>query len=436
MNKVICDICGTSYPDTATSCPICGFERDQKLSVLDEDVLVEPEVAEEVPVAVKGGRFSHSNVRKRNNGAESEGASSYEEEYDDAYEEAPEKQPKKESNTALIVVLVLLLAAIVAVIVYIYTSFFAPHGDENPQGTTTEPQTSTTQNNSTPPAEIPCTNLTVSETVITLDAIGNAWLLNVIPEPANTTDTITYTSSDEAVAKVNESGRITAVGAGTATVTVTCGDKVVTCNVTCTVAAGTTAPGTEPTTEPTTAPTTAPTTEPTTAPTTAPTEPARAWKLNRTEITFSDKYPTPWMLYEGTISKANVTFSSDDERVATFINGLVTPVGNGKTVVRATYNGETLTCTVWVNFKTTTTEPSDPTDPSSSATSESTTAATTDGTTAATTDGTTAATTESTTAATTESTTAATTEATTAATTEATTAATTEATTATTEGVG
>jgi hypothetical protein len=69
MNKVICDICGTSYPDTATNCPICGFERDQMLSVLDEDIFLAEESVEEAPAAVKGGRFSHSNVRKRNNGA-------------------------------------------------------------------------------------------------------------------------------------------------------------------------------------------------------------------------------------------------------------------------------------------------------------------------------------------------------------------------------
>ena len=49
MNKVICDICGTSYPDTATNCPICGFERDQKLSVLDEDIFLEEETVEEAP---------------------------------------------------------------------------------------------------------------------------------------------------------------------------------------------------------------------------------------------------------------------------------------------------------------------------------------------------------------------------------------------------
>ena len=28
MSKIICEICGTSYPDTAECCPICGYPQD------------------------------------------------------------------------------------------------------------------------------------------------------------------------------------------------------------------------------------------------------------------------------------------------------------------------------------------------------------------------------------------------------------------------
>ncbi len=392
MNKVICDICGTSYPDTATNCPICGFERDGKFTLSDEEILRENGAVEDTNNVVKGGRFSHSNVHKRNKAVPAADIPSEDEAFEDEFEEeeTPRKNSDKESNTGLIVVLVLLLVAIVAVIAYIYISFFAPQGDANLPDGTTEPKTSTSQATlSTPPATVPCTNLTVSETVITLDAIGNAWLLNVVPEPANTTDLVTYVSSDEKVATVSETGRITAVGPGTATVTVTCGDKVVTCSVTCSVAAD---PTTEPSTAPTTAPTTEPTTAPTTEPTTAPTEPPRAWGLNRDDITFRDG-SLPWTLYYGSISKANVTFSSDDESVATFVNGVVTPVGNGTTTVHATYNGEKISCIIRVKFKTETTEP---TEGATAPSTEATTAATTEATTAATTEATTEATTQAT----------------------------------------
>ena len=35
MNKIICDICGTSYPDTADSCPICGFNRYPEIELTE-----------------------------------------------------------------------------------------------------------------------------------------------------------------------------------------------------------------------------------------------------------------------------------------------------------------------------------------------------------------------------------------------------------------
>ena len=52
MNKVICDICGTSYPDTADQCPICGYSRDlngdnileETVTPVAEEFVTEPEV--------------------------------------------------------------------------------------------------------------------------------------------------------------------------------------------------------------------------------------------------------------------------------------------------------------------------------------------------------------------------------------------------------
>ena len=43
MSKVICEICGTSYPETADSCPICGYSRDLGAAFLDDDFLLEEE---------------------------------------------------------------------------------------------------------------------------------------------------------------------------------------------------------------------------------------------------------------------------------------------------------------------------------------------------------------------------------------------------------
>ena len=34
MSKIICDVCGTSYPETASQCPICGSARSGDVQVV------------------------------------------------------------------------------------------------------------------------------------------------------------------------------------------------------------------------------------------------------------------------------------------------------------------------------------------------------------------------------------------------------------------
>ena len=55
--------------------------------------------------------------------------------------------------------------------------------------------------------------------------------VSVSPSSAASTASVTFTSSNESVATVNNFGRVTAVGKGSATITVTCGDVVRTVNV-------------------------------------------------------------------------------------------------------------------------------------------------------------------------------------------------------------
>ena len=66
---------------------------------------------------------------------------------------------------------------------------------------------------------------------------GETKQLDFVIEPINATDqTVTWFSSSDAVATVNQSGLVTAIGAGTATITVTTTDgaKTATCEVTVT----------------------------------------------------------------------------------------------------------------------------------------------------------------------------------------------------------
>ena len=50
--------------------------------------------------------------------------------------------------------------------------------------------------------------------------------------PTDTTDEVTYTSSNNSIVTVDKNGKVTAVAEGTATVTVKCGDITATLNVT------------------------------------------------------------------------------------------------------------------------------------------------------------------------------------------------------------
>lgn len=68
MSKIICDVCGTSYPETAIQCPICGCVRPGEVRIFDENGIAQEEKAAFVHTPVKGGRFSKANVKRRNEG--------------------------------------------------------------------------------------------------------------------------------------------------------------------------------------------------------------------------------------------------------------------------------------------------------------------------------------------------------------------------------
>lgn len=275
MSKIICDVCGTTYPETAAGCPICGCARpaDAK-TVSGENVLSDTGEKSEYTY-VKGGRFSKKNVRKR---LKVNGVAPVPVEVPAS--EEPEDAPieNEKSTKGLAIAVLALLAAIVAVVIYLAVRFFMPDlGNIFLPPETTLPIV-TTQPTTVPTTvpTVPCTGLNIDDSSVSLTFIGDSWKITATAEPADTTDQIQFFSSNEDVATVSASGEIRSVGEGDAVITVVCGEQSVECFVTCTVVTvppETTVPveTTEPTTEPTTAPTTEPTTPPTTAPTGDPT---------------------------------------------------------------------------------------------------------------------------------------------------------------------
>ncbi|MBO5317963.1 MAG: Ig-like domain-containing protein [Oscillospiraceae bacterium] len=318
MSKIICDVCGTSYPENANQCPICGCVRSVEAKTVSgsTDNAV-PEVVSSYTY-VKGGRFSKKNVRKRN----LERVSS--EQDKPAAEPAPEEKPKKQDKGLVVAVIVLLLA-IVAVFVYIAVRFLIPGAQsgvpDNIDGTiiTTAPTTESTS------LVISCEKLILSDTVVELKTAGAIQLLSVKTEPADTTDTVIFASEDENIAKVNEDGKIEAVGPGQTTITITCGEQTETCRITCTFEA-----------ENTTAPT-----EETTVPVYDPSE----LKLLKSDVTLSKKAEV-WVAYRGKIPAGDITWTSDNEKVATVQDGKVTAVGKGNTTIHGEYGGVKVSCII------------------------------------------------------------------------------------------
>lgn len=75
------------------------------------------------------------------------------------------------------------------------------------------------------------TGLTLTPKKVDLE-VGKSYQLSAVKEPANAEGSLTWTSSKPAVAAVDQTGKVTAKGEGTATITVTCGTKSAACTVT------------------------------------------------------------------------------------------------------------------------------------------------------------------------------------------------------------
>lgn len=337
MSKVICDVCGTTYPETAQQCPICGCAKNTTAQTAAGDG---SQAAGEASYAyVKGGRFSKSNVRKRNKtGKEPERRVAAER---PVKAERQQKEEKKDNtNKILAVIVVLLLLAIVAVLIYMGLRVFFPNlGQQedpvNNNTSTSEMTESTEETGTSGPLEIPCTAVSLSSKILTFTSTDQAHLLSVTVAPANTTDTITYESSDESIVTVTDGGKITPVSGGKAVIIVTCGDIIAECEIICSFGEYQ---------------------EPTeTAPTEAPVQIPEGFvlKLNRTEFSLTAKYPNPWALYKETdgVKPSDITWTVDDPTVASVDeNGVVSAVGRGWTTVRASIGDQTASCKVVVSF--------------------------------------------------------------------------------------
>lgn len=78
---------------------------------------------------------------------------------------------------------------------------------------------------------IPCTGLTISKSTINFTALNATDQLTVTKTPADSTENVTWMSSNTDVVTVSN-GLVTCVGVGSATVSAMCGSQIATCSIT------------------------------------------------------------------------------------------------------------------------------------------------------------------------------------------------------------
>ena len=334
MGKIICEVCGTSYSDAATQCPICGY-----VSPVGSDISAvanhDSAPAQLKYEHVKGGRFSKANVNKRNklkNVTVPEVKEPVKKKAPVQKKPAPQMKdmPKKEenikddkkanSNKGLVITVLILLLAIIAVICYIAVTFVLPV--VMPQKS--EPKPDVAPTSTVEPSvvqEIACTDISIDQTELILDAVGETAQISAAPVPVNTTETLAFISGDTTVATVDASGLVTAVGAGHTIITVSCGDISVDCAVTVN-------------------------------------DDLVEFFFDQNEVIL-EAIGDECQIYSGTMLAADIKWSSDDELVATIHDGIVVAVGSGSTTVYGEYGGMVISC----NVTCTAVEETEPTEP-------------------------------------------------------------------------
>ena len=351
MSKIICDICGTTYPDTADCCPICGCSRDAAASLLGDDLLME-EVMEEP--RTKGGRFS-TNKKKKEIFDYDEANSPTEDdpvpEEGNPYEEEEEYEEGPRHNTVAVVLLTVLIAVLLIAAGFLFVRFYLPNMDigsnKNAQLSTSAPVIPETAGETLEPT-IPCQGLTLTSGTPELSKEGQYFLLHVIVTPENTTDQLTFASADESVATVTEDGRITAVGEGETVIYITCGSFQYPCPVVCKFVEETQPPETV-------APTVAETEPDSDAETTAEENSEESnsgaqkdvvLKLKKTDIKLGVYYEYQ-LLLDCDLEQNEVEWSSEHPHIATVDeNGVVKAIKSGTTSITAKYGDQEVSCIV------------------------------------------------------------------------------------------
>ena len=245
MNKIICDICGTSYPESSEACPICGCSSTAASEFLtgnfqNEDFFQEPAVAEPTAEPVRKKEIfdfdevnsddlpEDEDIEEDYESSEDDEAE-YDSEEDDYAEEEEEEAPRH--NAFVVILLTVLIVALLGAAAFIFVRFFLPNMGADETVPTTVAIQETEPVVTTEPT-VPCQQMAMTNAgIANLNAEGQQFLLHIKALPENTTDKILYTSGDEQIATVTEDGKITAVSEGETIIYISCGKHSIECPV-------------------------------------------------------------------------------------------------------------------------------------------------------------------------------------------------------------
>lgn len=316
--KIICDVCGTTFPETATHCPICGCAKSPAAKTIPGDDVQETQGSSTANTYAKGGRFSKSNVQRNSRSRGSEGRFS---------SDRNRKNDTPEANKGLIAVVVVLLLAIISVVVYIGVTVLGNLGGTADNGGNSQPSSSYQEGNGD--QTVACTGITLGVKLHEFTGETDQLLLSVKLEPENTTETATFLSSDPEVATVDANGLVKpGTKQGEATITVVCGSVSEECKIISKVGEAPVEP--------------------------EPSGPSLPDGYVLKLITYKDSGEitiagdATAVLYKETmgVKASDITWDTSDPSIATVENGKVTGVGKGYCYITAAIGDQTASCKV------------------------------------------------------------------------------------------
>ena len=162
---------------------------------------------------------------------------------------------------------------------------------------------------------VPAASVSLNKTELTIEK-GKSEILTATVSPSDATDkTVTWQSSNNAIATVDQNGRVTAVNAGSAVITVTTkdGSKTATCNVTVVI-------------------------------------PVTSVSLNKAELALSigQSETLTAMVKPDDATEKMITWTSSNKWVATVEGGIVTALSVGNTTITASAGNQSASCSVVV----------------------------------------------------------------------------------------